>query len=229
MKGCDFVKKAVSCKAKSHPLVYKNSWMTAAILLVLTVISTRMVCSLYARYTISDTGRESAGTAAAAGLALEEISVELYSDIADMVSADTVYTFGSGTADGMEYLVVPGMDIPKDPYISVDGKNQTPCYLYIEVIQEHVPETVSFALEEDWILLADVPGRFGGDVYTYRTIIGPKEKHERIGIIEDQKLYVSQSYSAGDPFRIAFRGYMIQAADGYTASQLFRNHMKEGV
>ena len=87
MKGCDFVKKAVSCKAKSHPLVYKNSWMAAAILLVLTVISTRMVCSLYARYTISDTGRESAGTAAAAGLALEEISVELYSDSKYVIDA----------------------------------------------------------------------------------------------------------------------------------------------
>ncbi len=228
MKGCDFVKKAVSSSAKSHPWVLKNSFLVAAILLLLTVISARMVCGLYARYAISDNSQESAIAAAAAGLTLEEIKVAVYDDTADMISADTIYTFGSKTTDGLDYIVVPGMDIPKDPRISTDGKNGTPCYLYIEVIAEQVPETVTFSIAEEWIPLTDVPGRYGGDVYYYETIIQPGEKLDRIGIIENQKVYVSQDYSAGDPFRIAFRGYMIQAADGYTASDLFRGHMKEG-
>ena len=45
---------------------------------------------------------------------------------------------------------------------------------------------------------------------------------------KDNKIYVSQSFSAENKFSISFRGYMIQAADGYTAEDLFKNHIKEG-
>jgi len=228
MKGCDFVKKAVSDKAKSHPLILNNSMLIASVLLSLTVISARMVCGLYARYTVSEEKSSVAGTASVAGITLEETEVKQYSDTADMVSADTIYTFGSGTADEMEYIVVPGMDIPKDPRISSDGKNQTPCYLYIEVMQENVPETISFSIENEWILMTDVTGRYGGDVYCYKTAVQPGEKLDQIEIIENKKIYVSQNYCAGSQFKISFRGYMIQTADGYSADELFGNHMKEG-
>ncbi len=229
MKGCDFVKKAVFGSAKSHPLVCNNSFVAAEILLVLTLISIRMVCGLYAKYTVSDGSQESAKVAASPGIHLEEVAVELYDEPADMTAADTIYAFGSGTAEGFSYAVIPGMDLPKDPRISVSGKDRTSCYLYLEVIQEQVPATVTFSLEEVWEPLTDVTGPHGGDVYCYETIIQPDDTYDSIGIIRDQKIYVSQAYTAGDPFSIAFCGYMIQKEGDCTAAELFRNHMKEGV
>lgn len=229
MKGCDFVKKAVSDKAKSHPLTYKGIFRIAGILLVLTMISTRMVCGLYAKYTISDGRQESAKAAAMAGIELKETSVDIISDMNEKISANSIYKFGNDTENGIEYeYVVPGVDIPKNPYVVTDGKNDVPCYLYIEVVKDNVPDTITFEVSEEWIKIENITGKNGGDIYSYKSIVNTNEKKNRIEIIKDNKIYVSQSFSAENKFSISFRGYMIQAADGYTAEDLFKNHIKEG-
>lgn len=229
MKGCDFVKKAVSDKAKSHPLTYGVLFRLAAILMILTIITTRMVFGLYARYSVVGGGKESARTAAMAGIELEELSVVIHPDIDDMIADDCIYTFGSTFQNGIEYeYVVPGMDIPKNPYIITDGKNEVPCYLYTEVIKEDVPDTVTFELQSEWQKIEGISGKNGGDVYFYSDVVEAGEKNDRIEIIKDNKIYVSQHFSADNTFTISFVGYMIQAADGCTAEELFENHVKDG-
>lgn len=228
MKGCDFVKKAVSDKAKSHPLAYKGIYAIAGILLVLTLISTRMVCGLYARYTVSDNTQQSARAASMAGIELKEFSVEIISEIGEKVIQNSIYQFGSGTSSGIEYkYVVPGVDIPKNPYVSTDGKNEVPCRLYIEVI-DNSPETISFGIREEWQKIPDIKGKEGGDIYFYKDIVKAGEAKENIGIITDNKIYVSQNFLSESEFSISFRGYLIQTMDGYTAEDLFKNHIGEG-
>ena len=229
MKGCDFVKKAVSDKAKSHPLTYKGIFRIAGIPLVLTMISTRMVCGLYAKYTISDGRQESARAAAMAGIELKETSVDIISDINEKISANSIYKFGNDTKNAIEYeYVVPGVDIPKNPYVVTDGKNEVPCYLYIEVVKDNVPDTITFEVSEEWVKIENITGKNDGDIYSYKSIVNTNEKKNKIEILKDNKIYVSQNFSAENKFSICFRGYMIQAADGYTAEDLFRNHIKEG-
>lgn len=233
MKGCDFVKKAVSDKAKSHLLTYKRIFRIAGILLVLTIISTRMVCGLYAKYTFSDSTQESARIAAMAGIELKEASVYIISDIDEKITANSIYKFGNGTENGIEYeYVVPGVDIPKNPYVVTDGKNEVPCYLYIEVSKNNVPDTVTFEIREEWRKIENITGQNGGDVYFYKDIVKANEKKDKIEIVKNNKIYVSQNYTlknnSENKFNIIFRGYMIQAAEGYTAEDLFKNHVKEG-
>ncbi len=223
------MKKAVSDKAKSHPLTCKGFFRIAGILLVLTMISTRMVCGLYAKYTVSDCRQESARAAAMAGIELKETSVAIITDMDDMITTDSIYTFSSGITNEIEYeYVVPGVDIPKNPYVVTDGKNEVPCYLYIEVVKDNVPDTITFEVSEEWIKIENITSKNGGDIYSYKSIVNANEKKNKIEIIKDNKIYVSQNFSAENKFSIGFRGYMIQAAEGYTAEELFRNHIKEG-
>ena len=68
------------------------------------------------------------------------------------------------------YKLMPGVDIPKDPYITIEGKTPIPAYLSVEVVElfkgenengeveelRGFPETIEYKLiESDWTLLEE--------------------------------------------------------------------------
>ena len=81
-------------------------------------------------------------------------------------------TVGSEVVKKNDYTVLPGVEVEKDPYLTLTTKN--PSYIYVEVknnaagVVESINETegVVFGGEgSEWTLLSGVTGPNGGQVY----------------------------------------------------------------
>ena len=45
-----------------------------------------------------------------------------------------------------EYKLMPGVDIPKDPFVTVEGKTNLPGWLFVEIDDSKLPEEVTYAV-----------------------------------------------------------------------------------
>lgn len=79
------------------------------------------------------------------------------------------------------YLIIPGLDIPKDPWITVEGKTPLKAYLFLEVVETDSvsgdPDSASvitYSLEDHWMKLNGVTGQNNGTVYVYAEDSNPK-------------------------------------------------------
>ena len=104
------------------------------------------------------------------------------------------------------YILLPGLDIPKDPFITVVDKSSIGSYLFLEVVDglDGVGDSrpISYSLTDSWEAL-DVEGKHGGKVYVYSkngspVVIddslteGQPELTAYIQILKDNKVTVSQ-------------------------------------
>lgn len=97
------------------------------------------------------------------------------------LTADLTPTENAQTNGGNNYILLPGLDIPKDPFISIVDKSSIRSYLFLEVVEtlDTVTETdpvtdqaathkpVDYSLTGDWLSLSGVTGKHGGAVYVY--------------------------------------------------------------
>ena len=66
------------------------------------------------------------------------------------------------------YQLIPGLTIPKDPYIAIVDKTSIPAYIYVEVLPTLVSPSVSYGINTMyWTQLTGVTGPHGGQVYSY--------------------------------------------------------------
>lgn len=72
----------------------------------------------------------------------------------------------STTVTSNEYTLVPGLDVPKDPHIIIEGKTPIDSYLFVEVVDETTNQAISYTMTDAWKKL-DIEGKNGGDVYVY--------------------------------------------------------------
>ncbi len=83
------------------------------------------------------------------------------------LNANGQYALNSTVVQANKYEILPGMVIPKDPYITLTGKTEVPAYLYVEVVNgfgENVVEAGSLKIDAaNWLKL-NVAGR---EVYVY--------------------------------------------------------------
>lgn len=84
------------------------------------------------------------------------VTVTVTADLADSltISESAVtrqssgqYVTGSGTSSGNTYDLMPGVDIPKDPFVRVTGKTEIPAFLYIEIVDGTVWSTANQRFE----------------------------------------------------------------------------------
>ena len=122
-----------------------------------------------------------------------------------------------------QYILMPGVDIPKDPQIRITNKTAIDAYLYIEVV-DGTPATVEYALDDCWAELDGVTGKNGGKVYVYVKDGAPvvldeafdadgdgAKSVEIISILKDGQITVSQEYLSDDTdFTLSFHAYMAQ-------------------
>ena len=82
-------------------------------------------------------------------------------------AADGSYSIAENAATISEnrYDVMPGMVLPKDPFITITNKTAAPAYLYIEVVDTLTPGIYNYAIHSQWEELTDVTGPNGGKVY----------------------------------------------------------------
>ena len=200
-------------------------WMVG-ILLVLTMLSTSLVGGLLAKYIISDTVYDSAHVASA-GIGMlklrEHKAKETYQDS----GVYRLLTEKDPVTENTYEKVLPGVDIPKDPFISLKLADTKVSYeLYIKVIESaSFPEKVTYKLTNNWKYVRTEGGTKiyqyvdengepfifeAGDSYTDSTDNGV------IKILEDDMLYVSEHYVGTDAngkkieFSLKFSAYLKQ-------------------
>lgn len=128
--------------------------------------------------------------------------------------------------------VLPGLDIPKDPYIKVEGKTPIPAYIFVEVVADvnfdeyngHVQNKLAYSLTSSWKKLESVTGEHGGSVYVYAsgdTAISVIGNIDKLSILEGDKIIVSQKVSIDPPAKLEFYASMAQAVNGKTPAEIY--------
>lgn len=93
-------------------------------------------------------------------------------------NADGSYRLLETTTDKNEYIIIPGLDIPKDPFVTVDKQSPIPVYVFVEVVSKLDGSAVSCEVDEyhatinpsgKWIKIGgdSYKGKNGGTVYVY--------------------------------------------------------------
>ncbi len=136
---------------------------------------------------------------------------------------DGSYTLGNEVTLSNTYAVMPGVDIPKDPFITLTNKSEVPAYLYIEIADD-TGSTVTYELTAKWHKLGDCKGSNGGDIYVYEDVLNETNCGGPISVLKDNMIRVSDKYDENtDSFSINFYGYMLQKTGDKSAEQTFRD------
>lgn len=139
------------------------------------------------------------------------------------------------TVTSNSYVLMPGVDIPKDPFVRVTGKTAIPAYLYIEVVDQ-TNSTYNYTIDSSWLPLSGCTGRNGGAVYYYKDKLQKSQGDSDpidLNILEGKKITVAPSLdltSNYDEAKLEFYAYMAQAADEKTAEQIYNSQIaRQGI
>ncbi len=128
------------------------------------------------------------------------------------------YTLTAEEVSENEYTVMPGVNIPKDPFVRVNSPVGVDVYLFVEVVDgtgEQLTVTVDSA---KWTKLAGVTGTHGGDVYTLASgRLTAGSTLDATHILADDEIVVANATIVA-PGQVTFYGYLIQAA-GFTSAK----------
>ena len=126
--------------------------------------------------------------------------------------ANGTYTLGSNKVTANTYKLIAGVDVPKDPKISINNKTNIPAYLYLEVAGD-TNTYFELDLETCWDPLTGVVGQHGGNVYVYTennsTTLG-EITSKTIGIIAGDILDVKDTFSNSGDKTLSFYAYLAQ-------------------
>lgn len=173
---------------------------------IAAVISVVMLTAgLHAKYVrkVSLNGSVEFASELAQGITLDESKAE--------ITDSGRYELKSERVSANSYKVMPGVNIPKDPKITITGKTGIPSYLYVKVEKEDIPDTVTYSLNDKWQELDGIE-----DVYVYTG----DNFDEPIEILKDNILKVSQTYD-GEEFGLDFTAYLYQKLNDETPQQTY--------
>lgn len=148
---------------------------------------------------------------------------------------------GTAGKEGNTYdHVLPGLDIPKDPYIKVDGKTPISAYIFVEVVEDnngnfalyekgasdvekHKIEKLAYRLTDSWHSLGKI-GKNGGTVYVYasgETAINVTGNITKLPILEGDEIIVSQKVNIEGEASLQFYATMAQVVNGKTPAEIY--------
>lgn len=118
-----------------------------------------------------------------------------------------------------QYILMPGVDVLKNPTVFITGKTAIPAYLYVEVIYidnlpEDVPTPITYSMATGWKALG-ITGPHGGTVYVYSQVLDGTVKNLSLPIIYQERLTVSDQLPRGTVATMTFYGYMAQQVSAY--------------
>lgn len=200
---------------KSQLSVRNIMYRAVGILLVLTMLSVWFVSGLYAKYVISVSYQDSASVASigSGNLQLREHEAELITDEVEAVQQDGVYKLNNTKVKGNTYdVVLPGVDIPKDPFIEITGEIEVPYELYLKVVKKDLPDTVTYEMADGWKLEETETSQSDGIVYTYKyNKVIDSQFSGTIYILKNNKLIVKEKYIGnGKKFTLTFDAWLAQ-------------------
>lgn len=132
------------------------------------------------------------------------------------------------------YVLMPGVDVMKDPYIRITNKTPIEAYLFLEIVglpPEGDGKGVTYQLMDEWKLVENLMGKNGGKVYVYSSGENPVELDENltqdtgfknIDIIKEGKVYVSQKLAKNADLEIKFYAVMGETASGTTPEAVYK-------
>lgn len=135
-------------------------------------------------------------------------SIELVESKAQKDPYNGSYFLTAAETNSNEYVLLPGLDVPKDPKIRIEGKSDIPAYLYVEVFST-LPTTVTYSLTSRWIDLGLV-GPNGGKIYGYDTELDGSVENFTVSILQNDMLYVSDQLKRSTQGTLTFYAYMAQ-------------------
>lgn len=132
---------------------------------------------------------------------------------------DGNYTLGSEYVYNTQqtYVLIPGVDIPKDPHIVIKGKTPNiPAYLFLEVVDSTPNNSLVFSLSENWISAASLKQpQHDGMVYVYSADKNAPtpitQDYEKITILTGDTVTVKQGLKTNhdkDPNSLTFYAYL---------------------
>ena len=121
---------------------------------------------------------------------------------------DGIYTLTSTETTENTYVVLPGVDLPKDPFVRTGKVLALDAYVFVEVVDE-TSDALTVIVDDSWTLV-DVTGSHGGDVYTIGICQAGTTALSKT-ILKNNEILVADATIA-DPGTVSFYGYMIQAA-----------------
>ena len=130
------------------------------------------------------------------------------------------------------------MNVNKDPFVRVTGKTEIQAYLYIEVVDQ-TNSTYNYTIDSsNWTALKDsdnhdAPGKYGGKVYYYNTVLSKSMTPQQSGNMDiyiltgntvtvDPDLDLSSNYTNAG---LTFYAYMAQAADSKSEWEIYRTQI----
>ena len=123
------------------------------------------------------------------------------------------------------YILVPGVNIPKDPKITIAGKSAISAYLYVEVITD-LPTAVTYTMEDGWTELLGITGSHGGKLYVYNSVLDDKtDLSAPIYILKNNTLNVGKELPQGSSGALNFYAYMVQKGSGQDATTAFTTNI----
>ena len=184
-------------------------YRTAGILFALTALSVCLLSGMSAKYRVSGNSGESARVASfgVIDLKVREHEPLLITDKDEAIEKDGVYKLNNASEiEGFKYSVVlPGVDISKDPFVRLECKPEVSLQLYIKVVETNIPDTVTYDVTGDWIKDTSK----GSNIYKYKDIIDSEFKKD-IYILKDNQVKVSEKYVGDGDFSLQFEAWVEQ-------------------
>lgn len=214
----------------------RQPYITSAILIAVICVGLMLVNFLYAKYVkeLSFSGNVTISANLAEGFALYEHKVTQ--------NNDGSYVMGDVIVDKNEYHVLPGINIPKDPTVSITKKSDVPAYLFVEVVDKVDHDVIKFNIASHWKKVEGAVPRHGGVVYVF-TVDGAAAKLtdetnadliNSIGIIAGNELTVSRitkdnngndidfySRAGTATVDLDFYAYLVQINTGESVADVF--------
>ena len=146
-------------------------------------------------------------------------------------NSDGTYTLTSETTtNGNAYNILPGVDIPKDPMVSVTNLEES-AYLYIKVT-ENLPSGLTYEIDSRYWAVLDNTNYPG--IYVYKgasaanNVISASDSNMKTftaPILAGNKITVAGTYDGtSDDLSLAFEAYMVQATgNGTNAATAWTN------
>ena len=133
------------------------------------------------------------------------------------------YKLVSPMCGGNDYVLLPGLDIPKDPHIIIEGKTAIPAFLFVEVVDNTGNDAIAWAVDTAlWEPVPDV----AGNVYVYKEVLTATPP-DPIYILAGNQVTVSQHLNCDGRTTddaLTFRVKLVQKYDGATPKQAYNGY-----
>lgn len=131
------------------------------------------------------------------------------------------YTLGTETVTEYTYdTVIPGLDIPKDPFVQITDKTAIPVYVYLIIDNDTLPTSMTYTLEDHWKPISEDNSK----VYVYSDSNGAIKvtADTNISILQNNTVYVSQHLSdLTEQVKLSFSACMKQYVDDKTTKEIY--------